>query len=68
MTDKACKDIAKQANLEKIQKGLRRKSAEVEFSDYSEKTSAGTQITFIWNFISMHKAKNTRTLEKDIKK
>lgn len=47
MTDKVCKDIAKQANLAKIQRGLRRKSAEVEFSDYSEKTSAGTQITFI---------------------
>lgn len=68
MTDKSCKDTAKQANLAKIQRGFRRKSTEVEISEYSEKVLAGTEINFFWNFISMHKARNTRILEDDIKK
>lgn len=33
LTDKACKDIAKEANLAKIQRGFRRKSAAMELSD-----------------------------------
>jgi len=66
VADKGCKDISKQANLAKMQRGFRRKSAEVEFSGHPEKVLAGTQITFIWNFVSKHKARNTRILEEDI--